>query len=62
MWIQHNPAANNNDDEGSSEGAYVSGMNDEDEDDMVRMLPANLILYHCLCAGEVCGQGTIYYR
>ena len=28
-------------------------MTDENEDDVVRMLPANLILYRCLCAGEV---------
>ena len=50
MNTAYNPAANN-DYEGSSEGACVSRMTDED--DVVRKLPANLIPYHCLCAGEV---------
>ena len=58
MHIQYSPAANDDDYEGSSEGACVSGMTDDDEDYVVRMLPANQILYHCLCAGEVGGQGT----
>ena len=39
-------------------GACVSGITDDDEDYVVRMIPANQILYHCLCAGEVGGQGT----
>ena len=43
--IQYNPASNN-DNEGSDDGAYVSGITDEDKDDVVRVLPANLILYH----------------
>ena len=55
MNTAYNPAAND-DYEGSSEGAYVSRMTDED--DVVRKLPANQMLYNCLCAGEVCGQGT----
>ena len=39
-------------------GACVSGITDDVEDYVVRMLPAKQILYHCLCAGAVGGQGT----
>ena len=52
MWLQYNPTANN-DDKRSSEGACVSGITDDDEDDMIRVLPANLMLWNCVCAGEV---------
>ena len=43
MWLQYNSAANN-DDKGSSEGACVCGITDDDEDDVIRVLPANLML------------------